>query len=131
MYWIASDGSNRFCWCITKLSLRRLIVVYRLIDQEFPYQFLCHFWLWTLKTALAKWRMYSINKCGTIDFLPFEKVTSGEQIECLRGRHPEYIFMPASYRFISNLEGVKGKRRCSWNLGKIFTKLLQWNLIFK
>lgn len=36
----ASDVIKGFWWCNINLSLRRLVVVYALIDQEFCYQFL-------------------------------------------------------------------------------------------
>ena len=73
--------------------------MYRLIDQEFHYRFYgaCDFEF--LKIHLTEWRIYSINnvaQCGTYFY------------DC--------------YKFISNLEAIKGKKRCSCNLGKIFTK---------
>ena len=56
------------------------------------------------------------------------KVSSCEHIERLRDKHLdflEHIFMSVSYRSISDLEPVKDGKRCSGNLGKIFTKYLR------
>ena len=54
-----SDVIDEFCWCITKLLLRELIVVYIVIHHEFYYQFLKPMWFGTLKRALRELGLYS------------------------------------------------------------------------
>ena len=62
------------------------------------------------------------------------EVSSHKLIECLWGSHLNFrqqVLMAVSRKFIQNLESaVKDEKKCSWNLGKIFTKYLQVNLIF-
>ena len=150
--------------------------MYRIINQEFHYQFLRLLWLWTLKTGMedGKYQQY-----GAIEFLPFAQVSSHEHFESLWGSYldfprggsraaatskMEYFviivngFQPLNiitkrsnwmlqqpqvrlyfhnlflwlYRIDSfSLEVIKGKKRCSGNLDKIFTKYMQGELIFK
>ena len=57
---------------LKKLLLERLIVVYRLIGQEFYYQSQRRFWIWTLSTTLGEWKMGSINNAVQSIFCHFK-----------------------------------------------------------
>ena len=111
--------TEEFCWFITKLPIRRLIVVYRSNDQDSYYQFFgaCEFELWNHPSlngrciALTIWHDW---------LMLFSVVISREHTECLWGSHlqiPEHLWMDVSYRFIHSLvAAIKGKKRCSWIL---------------
>ena len=66
---------------------------------------------------------------------PTAEVNSRKHTEYLSESHLDFrenFVMVVSYRFIHNLDKtIKSKRMCSWNLGKIFKKYLERELVFK
>ena len=118
-----SDVIDGFCWYITKLSLRKLIVVYILLIMSFCYQFLKSMWFWTLKIALAEWDVNS-NYMAQLIFYHLQKLIIVYSMFSSLGSHldfPEYFLMVVSHKFIRNLEAaIKARERYSSNLGKNF-----------
>ena len=142
-----------FCWYITKLSLRKLIVACRLINHKFYNQFLN--WLLQMVESqlsdivntihlslsqdylffLAEWKTYSVNYIAQLTFYHLQKLVLVNifNVSWL-GSHldfPEYILMALSYKFIRNTElAIKDKERYFSNLGK---SLLEegWEFNFK
>ena len=112
-------------WLISKCLWSGLEVVVRSLWNALPLPLQsCDSWMFVKENPDRKKK-----QCRATNFLPFAKVSSCKHIECLWTSHldfAEHIFMDLSYRFTNNLEAIKGKERCSWNLDKIFTNYLQW-----
>ena len=90
---------------------------------EYHYQVLWHLWLWSLKLALTEWKMYSIKNVAQFTFCHFQKlvlVNILSAYETVIYNFREHIFVTVSYRFIPNLEAIKGKDRRSWNLRRFY-----------
>ena len=80
----------------------------------------CHFNFMALvilnfETALTEWKMYGINNEAQFTFCNLQKLVFVNILNAY-GSHldfPEHIFMTASYRLVSSLEVIKGKKMCS------------------
>ena len=82
-------------------SLRKLVVVSRLIYHQFYYQFLQCIWYWTSVTTMIEWKMYSINYLIHLSLIHFQKQFLwtfsmfslwGIHLDC-----PEHIIMPINF----------------------------------
>ena len=103
-----------------------MLIHYKIIFKEiveYHYQVLWHLWLWTLKLALTEWKMYSIKNVAQFTFCHFQKlvlVNILSAYETVIYNFREHIFVTVSYRFIPNLEAIKGKDLRFWNLRKFY-----------
>ena len=77
--------------------------------------------------------MYSINNVARFTFFHLKKLVFVNICNAYESHldFPEHVFMTTSYRLISSLKVIKGKKICSGNLGTIFTNYLQEDLILR